>query len=105
MFISGGENLHPEEIECALTSIEGIKEALVVPIQEREFGWKPAAFIKTEEFDQPADSVITEAMLKTVGRLKTPIRYIRVCQWVTLPGSQKIDRKRYVRQISEENGW
>ncbi|MCF8216086.1 MAG: o-succinylbenzoate--CoA ligase [Chlorobium sp.] len=105
MFISGGENLHPEEIECALTSIEGIKEALVVPIQEREFGWKPAAFIKTEKSDQPADSVITEAMLKTVGRLKTPIRYIRVCQWVTLPGSQKIDRKRYVRQISEENGW
>src|SRR4029078_8642671 len=31
MFISGGENIHPEEIEHALLRIGGIAEAVVVP--------------------------------------------------------------------------
>lgn len=103
MFISGGENLHPEDIECALASIEGIEAAIVVPVADREFGWKPAAFIKTTLPEQPADSIITETMLRTVGRLKTPVRYIRIGQWVTLPGSHKIDRKWYIRKIGKDS--
>ena len=38
MFISGGENIHPEEIEKALLSIKGIMEAVVVPKEDKEFG-------------------------------------------------------------------
>ena len=46
MFISGGENIHPEEIEKALLSIKGIAEAIVVPKEDKEFGQRPIAFIK-----------------------------------------------------------
>src|SRR5665213_2838031 len=46
MFISGGENIHPEEIEKALLSIKGITEAIVVPKDDKEFGQRPIAFIK-----------------------------------------------------------
>ncbi|MBM3163744.1 MAG: o-succinylbenzoate--CoA ligase [Chlorobi bacterium] len=95
MFISGGENLHPEEIERALTEIEGIEEALVVPVPDREYGWRPAAYIRTAVPGVPDDSAICEAMIKKTGRLKTPVRYMRVYQWAMLPGSQKIDRKWY----------
>lgn len=44
-FISGGENIQPEEIEQALLTLEGINEALVVPVPDAEFGQRPVAFI------------------------------------------------------------
>ena len=48
MFISGGENIHPEEIEKALLSIKGIEQAMVVPKEDKEFGQRPIAFVKFE---------------------------------------------------------
>ncbi len=45
MFISGGENIHPEAIERALLSMDGIFSALVVPETSEEFGAIPTAFI------------------------------------------------------------
>ena len=99
MFISGGENLHPEEIEQVLAEIEGIEQAVVVPVADHEYGCKPAAFLKTAVPGIPDDSSISDAVTKKIGKLKTPLRYIRVCQWATLPGSQKIDRKWYKQLV------
>lgn len=48
LFISGGENIYPEEIEKALTSLAGISLATVIPIEDSEFGEKPLAFIQTD---------------------------------------------------------
>ena len=95
MFIAGGENIHPEEIETALMMIDGILEALVVPNPDKEYGQRPVAFIKTAEAEKPDDSTITEAMRSMVGKLKSPTHYYRVDEWVTLAGSQKIDRRFY----------
>ena len=44
-FISGGENIQPEEIEAALLAIPGIRQATVLPITDPEFGERPIAFI------------------------------------------------------------
>ena len=46
MFISGGENIYPEEIEQALATLPEVQEAVVVPVENQEFGWRPAAFLK-----------------------------------------------------------
>jgi len=48
MFISGGENIHPEEIEAALLSLPGISQAIVVPRLHPEYGFRPVAFIQSE---------------------------------------------------------
>ncbi len=45
-FVSGGENIQPEEIESALLAIEGIDEAVVVPVPDQRFGLRPVAFIR-----------------------------------------------------------
>ena len=55
MFISGGENIHPEEIERALLMIPGIQEAVVVPVPHGEFGERPVAFVRCEGRRDPAD--------------------------------------------------
>jgi O-succinylbenzoic acid--CoA ligase len=49
MFISGGENIYPEEIESVLLDLPGIRQAVVVPIQDERFGSRPVAFVDVEE--------------------------------------------------------
>src|SRR5215218_11333428 len=48
LFVSGGENVQPEEIEAALCRLEQIDEAVVVPVPDEEFGARPVAFVRTE---------------------------------------------------------
>jgi O-succinylbenzoic acid--CoA ligase len=48
LFISGGENIQPEEIEKLLKSIDGITHAQVVPTPDEEFGFLPTAYIESE---------------------------------------------------------
>lgn len=46
LFISGGENIQPEEIENALRKFCGCEEAYVVPITDAQFGKRPVAFVR-----------------------------------------------------------
>ena len=45
MFISGGENIHPEQIERVLLSHPLINQALVFPCEDAAFGHRPIAVI------------------------------------------------------------
>jgi o-succinylbenzoate---CoA ligase len=99
MFICGGENIHPEEIEKALMAIDGISEALVVPVPDKEYGQRPAAFIKTFEDGIPDNAALEQLMRERAGKLKAPVRYMRVDKWAVLPGSQKTDREYYRRLV------
>ena len=69
-FISGGENIQPEEIESALLQIPEILEARVEPKPHEEFGMRPIARIYCEQpisLDQ-----IRETLEKTLPRFKIP---------------------------------
>jgi len=46
MFVSGGENVHPEEIEAELARCEGIRRAAVVAVDDETFGQRPVAFVE-----------------------------------------------------------
>ncbi len=46
MFISGGENIYPEEIEKALLGSGVVEQAVVVPVKNALFGYRPVAFVK-----------------------------------------------------------
>ncbi len=49
MFISGGENIQPEEIERALAQIDGVAQAIIVPVPSAEYGHRPAAFVQLRD--------------------------------------------------------
>lgn len=58
MLISGGENIHPEEIEQALLSLEIIVQAVVVAVKHSEFDQRPVAYVQT------ADNTLNESDIK-----------------------------------------
>ena len=64
MFISGGENIQPQEIEERLSEIPGIEQSIVVPVQDPEFGNRPVAFLKiSTSQDSSAKEDLNEASL------------------------------------------
>jgi len=48
MFISGGENIHPEEIERCLEENDKVLKAVVVPVKDVELGDIPVVFIHSK---------------------------------------------------------
>jgi O-succinylbenzoic acid--CoA ligase len=76
MFISGGENIHPEEIEREFLRFPGILEAIVVPVPDPEFGARPVAFLRTVDGRLP-DAVELERVLRlTLPGFKMPQHYL-----------------------------
>lgn len=74
MFISGGENIQPEEIEKELLKIDGVREAIVVPVKNEEFGYRPVAFIdKADNF--PESEFFARFLQEKISRFKIPDYY------------------------------
>ncbi len=57
MFVSGGENVHPEEIEMALLASSRVERATVIGRPDPEFGRRPVAFV-TLSAPAPSTSAI-----------------------------------------------
>jgi O-succinylbenzoic acid--CoA ligase len=75
MFISGGENIFPEEIEKALDSIEQIAQAIVVPADDRLLGQRPVAFVKTQKAKPLDTAFIEKSLRKNMEGFKVPIAF------------------------------
>ena len=75
-FISGGENIHCEEIEQALSKLSGINQAIVVPVEDREFGFRPVAIVDCDEL--PTKDWFCEKLVGRLEKFKLPIEYHRM---------------------------
>ncbi len=71
MFVSGGENIYPEEIERALMEVEGVECCAVVSVPHTEFGRRPLAFIKSDG-PQGVRPEQVERALSDLERFKRP---------------------------------
>lgn len=74
MFVSGGENIYPEQIERALASSSLVAAALVVPVPSVEFGQRPFAFIETDgtSIDEPTINKLRDTVARTLPRFMVP---------------------------------
>lgn len=73
LFISGGENIQPEEIERALAAC-GVVQSLVVPVPDDEFGQRPVAFVSPEALANVA--ALRKALEAVLPRFKIPVAFL-----------------------------
>jgi len=76
MFISGGENIYPEEIEQHLQFQNHIMDVCVVDVQDDEFGARPVAFVKVDESYEIDETQIKKYLKDKLARFKIPIRIL-----------------------------
>ncbi|MEZ8716944.1 o-succinylbenzoate--CoA ligase [Vibrio splendidus] len=75
-FISGGENIHCEEIERALNQLSEVNQSFIVPIEDDEFGFRPVAIVDCA--DLPTKEWFAEQLNGRLERFKFPVEYYRM---------------------------
>jgi len=92
MFVSGGENIFPQEVEALLERHPGVRQAAVIAAQHELKGMVPMAFVVR----QPA-AELDEASLKSYALAHGPAfahpRRIFFIDAMPLTGTNKIDRE------------
>ena len=73
-FISGGENIQPEEVEQALLAHPAVLAAVCVAVPDREFGSRPAAFLAVDSGPLPPPDIDSHLATR-LARFKHPVRY------------------------------
>jgi len=89
MFISGGENIYPEEIERLLLRINGIESAVVIAVQDIEYGQRPVAFVKKK--DEISEGEIIKFLKQHLPGYKIPDRFLA---WPEKYGEEEVKLKR-----------
>lgn len=73
-FISGGENIQPEEIERALCQLEGVRQTVVVAVPDATYGQRPVAFVRADGGIHEA--AWREALADFLPRFKIPDAFL-----------------------------
>ena len=97
-FVSGGENIQPEEIEAALQGIEGIERAVVVPVPDPEYGRRPVAFVHSRTEGEPDGW--RDALASVLPRFKHPDAVYELPE-AAVESRMKVDRERLQRWARE----
>ncbi len=99
MFICGGENLQPEEVEAALKQHPDIEDAIVFALADEEFGNLPAAIVKTSLATEllSSNDELTQFLADKIARFKRPRVYY---SWPKIEStSLKVSRKEVIEAI------
>lgn len=98
-FISGGENIQPEEIEQVLLTFSDILDAVVVPVADAQYGHRPAAVIQCTDpqFDLKK---MRDQLQERLPKYKLPITLFAIDE-IPKKGL-KTDRKKIFEWVSKK---
>ena len=91
MYISGGENVYPGEVEKQITSHHDISEAVVVPVPSEKWGEVGFAFLKTDGVNI-SNEELRAYLNPLLSRYKHP-QYVHCMKDFPLLPNGKVDRK------------
>lgn len=100
VIITGGENVHPAEVEAVLCQSAGVRDALVCAVSDADWGQRVGALLVLE----PAvtvDAVIASAAQR-LARFKLPRTY-RLVGELPLTPRGKPDRNAAALMLSEQS--
>ncbi len=91
MYISGGENVYPPEVEAVLHALPGVAAAAVIGVADPRWGEVGAAFVEPAPGHALTESEIRAWVAPRLARFKQPL-YVRVLPTLPRTASGKIDR-------------
>jgi acyl-CoA synthetase (AMP-forming)/AMP-acid ligase II len=74
MIITGGENVYSREVEEAITTIRGVREAAVIGLPDPVWGESVAAVVVVDEDVELAPDRVAEHCRERLARFKVPKR-------------------------------
>ena len=72
MFISGGENVYPVEVENAIYELDGVLENAVVGVPNMKWGEVGRAYVVLKDGSNLDDGAILEHCRDRIARYKVP---------------------------------
>ncbi|ABI56925.1 class I adenylate-forming enzyme family protein [Alkalilimnicola ehrlichii MLHE-1] len=100
VFVSGGENIAPEEIETVLNTHPGVSAAAVAGVPHPHWGQVPGALVVTNGSPPGVADLEAHAALR-LARFKRP-RHWRFVDALPLTGAGKIDRARVAEMLKQD---
>jgi long-chain acyl-CoA synthetase len=100
MFVCGGENIYPSEVEKMLEGHPAIQQACVVPVAHEIKGQKPAAFIVLKPGAAVSEQEIKAYALANAPAYQHP-RRVWFLKELPLAGTNKIDTKALMKLAEE----
>ena len=91
MFVSGGENIYPADVERMLERHPDIAQAAVVPIDDEIKGQKPVAFVVPKPGRSPSEDEIKRFALANAPAYAHP-RFVWFTEELPLASTNKVDR-------------
>ncbi|OLU35430.1 class I adenylate-forming enzyme family protein [Pseudomonas sp. PA27(2017)] len=92
MFVSGGENIYPGEVEKLLERHPEVQQACVVPVEDEIKGFKPMAFVVRRQGSAVGEAAIKDFALAHAPAYQHP-RRVWFLDSLPLASTHKIDRK------------
>ncbi len=92
MFISGGENVYPAEIEAILYKLNAIKETAVIGVEDEKWGEVGKAFVVFKEGETIDTDQIMEHCRQNLAKYKIP-KHIQCITAIPKTDAGKINRK------------
>ena len=91
MFVSGGENIYPADVERMLERHPAIAQAVVVPVEDDIKGTKPVAFVVRKAGAAADENEIKQFALANAPAYQHP-RFVWFVDEVPLASTNKVDR-------------
>jgi len=103
MFVSGGENIYPADVERMLERHPDIAQVAVVPIDDEIKGQKPVAFVIPKPGHQPSDEDVKRFALANAPAYQHP-RFVWFVDELPLASTNKVDRVALHKTAQERVG-
>jgi acyl-CoA synthetase (AMP-forming)/AMP-acid ligase II len=101
MFVSGGENIYPADVERMLERHPDVAQAAVVPIDDEIKGQKPVAFVVPKPGREPSADDIKRFALANAPAYAHP-RFVWFTDELPLASTNKVDRST-LRRLAEDH--
>ncbi|GIW60598.1 MAG: acid--CoA ligase [Patescibacteria group bacterium] len=78
MYISGGENVYPAEVEQVIFHVEGVADVAVIGVPDERWGESGLAVVVKAKNSQVTEETIIESCRKNLAKYKVPKRVVFV---------------------------